>query len=450
MDESSESSTRAESDGCRQCERLEQLFKSLVGDLRARDQLILSRIASLDDQLSAVLSRISVSDPSISGKKNKKMPKKSKASMEEQDSADPGDLPRSRSRSRSRARRPSSGSRTDREANGTGLARGCANSCSASASLRADSDECTNSGRATRSTGSTASRPASSTVPTPSVDPPVPEPFRADKSDLQPREESHGLPHISDDLPWQLVSHTKPQRYKKTALYVGNLREDVLAENIANWVMQRSHHADLDVTVTSCSLVDKSPNSKLRGAHLIISGKDSQSLMKRSFWPKPVYARRWKFRDSMSPHNGAENTAKSVNDASQSSDPILSTAVDSADACAGVGAIDNLISNARNTSSGADVPDDQRAASISDPITLALSPDSNWGDQYDKGGHDEEHRDHDADELREGSGMPATPGGVALISRGKSRQHESSLSPEGNDAKLVRTADSDENSDGKV
>ena len=48
----------------------------------------------------------------------------------------------------------------------------------------------------------------------------------------------------------------------------------------------------------SCSHVEKPSSSEYRGAHMLVSARSAHVLLKRSFWPRSVYARPWKFKDT--------------------------------------------------------------------------------------------------------------------------------------------------------
>ena len=441
MDESSESSTRAESDNCRQCERLEQLVKSLANDLRARDQLILCRIASLEDQLSAVLSRVSVPDPSTSngGKKNKKMQKKSKASIEDQagqDSTDRGHL----SRSRSRARRRSSGSCTDREAIGSERVRSRTNSCSASANVRADS-ECTNSGPANRSTGSSSTSTSGTTRKSNSTsadelrscttvldDPESCAPGKeaqASRSTEGPvkKPQSLSLPPLKDDDPsWQTISCERRRRRKRKDLFVGNLKTGTTGEFLTNFIQCRAQDVDKDVPVHNVKVFDQKEGKETITARVTVDAQDSALLKSKSFWPGRLYCRDYVYNQPNDKH--ASRTPAPSNEERASN--IVAECIEGA--CSSDAADQDCHETRVTIQPNPPIGETAQHDIVSD-FQLAISPESNWGESDHDGSSSEQSENADG----------ATTDLLGATPRGKRKAHESITPPDIQKAKKADT-----------
>ena len=282
-----------------------------------------------------------------------------------------------------------------------------------------------------------------------------------------------GLPQTekNNDALWHLVTKTKPKSLlKQKALYVGNLRDDATAEGVALYVRERSQELGEEILEPSCSLVETSSSKEFLGAHLLVPAKSANLVMRRSFWPKPAYARSWKFgntdsamevgtkkqtqpgrhtipggpQQSLFESCQSNSTVAAPSDKNQpgSQSPASITGTSSPSASISDAAraqkvvLDSQTSTAGNSSDALPKPSNLPAQSKQSeptpcqpqsPLTLALSPESDWGCSA---GVDEATVTAQAAEF-----SCATPGGPQSLSRGKARHHDTSSSPEGNDAK---------------
>ena len=105
-------------------------------------------------------------------------------------------------------------------------------------------------------------------------------------------EEFQPLDVISDDS-WQLVS-SEPPRPKKSVLYVGNLSESCTDDDIKAFTLKRSGTAWTPATVHNCS-IHKAENGKI-SARITVDATALALITSPNFWPSPLYARPWKFR----------------------------------------------------------------------------------------------------------------------------------------------------------
>lgn len=111
------------------------------------------------------------------------------------------------------------------------------------------------------------------------------------------------LDFAPDDSSWKLVSSRKPRSHKRTVLYVGNLAQDTSLEDLEKFLLIRAeatgssqikiHRTNTNGEGTSSRLFDKE-NGK--AARITVDESNAEALLKRSFWPSPVYARRWNFQ----------------------------------------------------------------------------------------------------------------------------------------------------------
>ena len=281
------------------------MLGTLSSDQSARDKLLLERIRVMDEeisglreQISNLSSQLSSGDGSSQSKKKRKNTKKS------------GEEPAESSKGSQPAGTPAI------EVDG-----GCKipeNLASTHMSIVGTGSSCTSSSGSTTEAGSsvesfetplsycqsTGSDPTNADFLPNTVIEPAPR-SASTSSPCEPRGRQSGLPPITDDIPWQTLSRSKPRAYPKRALYVGNLVDDTTSDYLASYVHQRAKSAGVDVAVEGCSLIDVASGSVFRGAHLLISGKHADMLLKRRFWPKPVYARPWIFRETSQPNNHA-------------------------------------------------------------------------------------------------------------------------------------------------
>ena len=123
---------------------------------------------------------------------------------------------------------------------------------------------------------------------------------------------------IADDS-WQLVS-AEPPRPKKAMLYVGNLSESCTEESLAAFVKQRSAKAGAETTVHDCSM-HRAENGKV-SARLMVEASALLLVVSPNFWPRPLYARPWQFKDRDQHQNAAsQDNLGSSNGKHSTTDP---------------------------------------------------------------------------------------------------------------------------------
>ena len=112
------------------------------------------------------------------------------------------------------------------------------------------------------------------------------------------KKSKEGLPPISAEERSLLTDQVPHIKLK--ALYVGNLGADASSEKLSTYVSQRSSSLGEKIEVDRCSLTEKASGKEWRGAHIVVPARCAKVLLKKSFWPKPVYARHWVFQESSS------------------------------------------------------------------------------------------------------------------------------------------------------
>lgn len=103
-----------------------------------------------------------------------------------------------------------------------------------------------------------------------------------------------------DSASWRLVSDKKPGR-KKSVLYVGNLPADTTDDKVAAFIAKRSAEAGLKrpPKLYTCTVLKKKPDdgqSSRLGAHVTTTTDACSLLCDPQFWPRPLYARPWVFK----------------------------------------------------------------------------------------------------------------------------------------------------------
>ena len=112
----------------------------------------------------------------------------------------------------------------------------------------------------------------------------------------------------SSDDSWQLITSKKPRNEKRAVLYIGNLNSDTTMEKLKRFVASRAKAFDLeqkDVHVfhtpvdegngSSSRIFRSADESKTTGARITVKASAVDVMTSRSFWPSPVYARKWNF-----------------------------------------------------------------------------------------------------------------------------------------------------------
>ena len=253
---------------------------------------------------------------------------------------------------------------------------------------------------------------------------------------------SRDMPPLSEDLEWQHVTRSKPEprhNIKLKALYLGNIRPDTSGQRIASYVRQRFKEVSdgEEIIIGDCTMLEKPPGSEFAGAHLTVQSKSEHLLRQRKFWPRPVYARRWKFKST--PQNGTEacednkqatshrkmpEGALSDNQRAQQllqdcqlegSRAGRSAGLEASDSCSSVHHAQTP-AQASNYIAADALPLENRFKQLEDMpapdctnnqvspesnnsspglLTLALSPESNWGDQSSTTEHNEEYNEEE-------------------------------------------------------
>ena len=109
-------------------------------------------------------------------------------------------------------------------------------------------------------------------------------------------------PFETDDETWQLVVSSKPAE-KKSVLYIGNLSSSTSEESLRKFIERRSESVCISPPrIYNCRVFsDQSkerPNHNLVvGARITVPASAQNIVMNRTFWPRPVYARPWIFKD---------------------------------------------------------------------------------------------------------------------------------------------------------
>eukprot|EP00117_Sycon_ciliatum_P004485 scpid9145/ scgid8843/ len=99
---------------------------------------------------------------------------------------------------------------------------------------------------------------------------------------------------VLDDDSWQLVSG-EPPRSRRAVLYVGNLSSSCTEEGLKSFTQQRAVAAGGTATVHTCSL--HTTEAGRVSAHLTVDAKDLTLVTTENFWPRPLYARPWRFKE---------------------------------------------------------------------------------------------------------------------------------------------------------
>ncbi|XP_065189678.1 TPR-containing protein DDB_G0280363-like [Sycon ciliatum] len=106
----------------------------------------------------------------------------------------------------------------------------------------------------------------------------------------------HVPPLPVDDDSWQLVSSVSPRlSVRRGVIWIGNLRPAISIEQLESFIQQRALTANQQLTIFSSKLISKADGKA--GARVTISGASVEALTQPNFWPRPVYARPWVFRD---------------------------------------------------------------------------------------------------------------------------------------------------------
>ena len=110
--------------------------------------------------------------------------------------------------------------------------------------------------------------------------------------------EPQTLDIIADDS-WQLVAQ-EPPRAKKTVIFVGNLGTNCSEESIKTFVKRRAEAVGSTASVHNSS-IHTTQTGKV-SARICIDATDLSLVTTPDFWPRPLYARPWEYRDRPKPN----------------------------------------------------------------------------------------------------------------------------------------------------
>jgi len=96
-----------------------------------------------------------------------------------------------------------------------------------------------------------------------------------------------------------LVTAAKP-RAPRAVLWVGRLAEGITETALTEFVTRRADEVGLSAfKVHNARVFHPSPKAKtnLFGARITVDECHESSLLQPTFWPRPIYSRRWEFPD---------------------------------------------------------------------------------------------------------------------------------------------------------
>lgn len=102
-----------------------------------------------------------------------------------------------------------------------------------------------------------------------------------------------------EDDCWKLVVSKKPDE-KKAVLYLGNVSQETTAENISKFVAKRCESLGVHTPqIFNCRVFPNKDSSHgaTVSARITIPASAASVLKNRTFWPRPIYARSWKFQN---------------------------------------------------------------------------------------------------------------------------------------------------------
>ena len=128
------------------------------------------------------------------------------------------------------------------------------------------------------------------------------------------------LADIQDES-WQLVSK-EPPRCTRAVIFVGNLSASCTEGSLKKFVTCRSSAVGRKIDAHNCSL-HVSKEEKV-SARVCVDADAMPTIMSENFWPRPIYARSWKFakRDETDrDHDGTGEKDSATGDAGFSVTP---------------------------------------------------------------------------------------------------------------------------------
>ena len=114
-----------------------------------------------------------------------------------------------------------------------------------------------------------------------------------------PRTQYRPLTEDKDEQMWELVCARKPQpREQKTVLYIGNVDKNSDEARLENFILLRAGE-DLclqqEVVIYNSTFFkdSKGATRSYCGARITVNADAENILLNKSFWPAPLYCRRW-------------------------------------------------------------------------------------------------------------------------------------------------------------
>ena len=113
---------------------------------------------------------------------------------------------------------------------------------------------------------------------------------------------------------------------KRTVFFVGNLCADAEDGQLGNFVTSRAKELDVDVTIFNTKVFPKGTHPSGR---ITVNADAASAVSVRSFSPRGVYIRPWKFPDEDSPRaaSASSNAASESANAREQSDHVNSSVV---------------------------------------------------------------------------------------------------------------------------
>ena len=122
---------------------------------------------------------------------------------------------------------------------------------------------------------------------------------------------------IADDS-WKMVS-SEPPRAKKAVLYVGNLGDQCTEERLREFVQHRAAAVGTSADVHDCSM-HESATGKI-SARLTVDAATVSTITAANFWPRPLYARQWRFKESSGARHDNSSPPAKTDDITKSDPP---------------------------------------------------------------------------------------------------------------------------------
>ena len=114
----------------------------------------------------------------------------------------------------------------------------------------------------------------------------------------------------SEDL-LSLVSDRKDQR-ERVVLYIGNLKAGTTFDNLSTYATERSKSIGVRCPqIFNGKVFQPQTGTGACGARITVDEESAEALADRSFWPRPLYVRRWKFAIGSKQERGQPDNVRS-------------------------------------------------------------------------------------------------------------------------------------------